>query len=111
MKYPARKKTNEFGETEEEGRDLEYRLPGKDSRLFCHKFIRLIKFLSCEGNSRKQRQTGLVYACVGINLRDCVSLFNRLQMNKFKNFPKSHRNISGLMPCWYIAPGKYPKLR
>ena len=111
MKCLARKVTNEFGETKEEGRDLEYRFPEKDSRLFCHKFIRLIKFLNCEDDSRKQRLPILVYACVGLNLRECVSLFNRLQMNKFKNIPKSHRNISGLMPCWYIAHGKYPKLR
>ena len=44
MKCLARKVTNEFDETKEEGRDLKCRFPGKDSRLFCHKFIRLIKF-------------------------------------------------------------------
>ena len=43
------------------GRDLEYRFTGKESRLFCHKFIPLIKFLSCEGDPRKQRLAALVH--------------------------------------------------
>ena len=49
------------------GRDLEYRFTGKESRLFCHKFIPLITFLSCEGDSRKQRLAVLVYTFIGLN--------------------------------------------
>ena len=35
---------------------------GKDSRCFSHKFMRLIKWLSCESDSRKERQTVLTLA-------------------------------------------------
>lgn len=42
----------------------------------CHNFMRLINFLSCEGESSKQRLTVLVYAFIGLKLRECVSLFN-----------------------------------
>lgn len=42
--------------------------------------MRLIKFLSCEGDSRKQRLTVLVYAFIGLKLSDCVSLFNRFEI-------------------------------
>ena len=76
----ARKVTKWFDETEAKGSDLQYRFTGKDSRLFCHNFMRLIKFLSCEDDSRKQRLTVLVYAFIGLRLRDCVSLFNRFEI-------------------------------
>ena len=81
MKYLAQKVTKWFDETEAKGSDLQYRFTGKDSRLFCPNFMRLIKFLSCEDDSRKQRLTVLVYAFIGLRLRDCVSLFNRFEIS------------------------------
>lgn len=57
--------------------DIQYRFTGKDSRLFCHNFMRLIKHLSIEEDSPKQRQTLFVLAYIGIRLRECCSIFNR----------------------------------
>ena len=67
MKPLARKVTEEFDETIAKGSDLSYKFTGKDSRLFCHKFIPLIKFLSCEGDPRQQRLAALVYTFIGLN--------------------------------------------
>ena len=52
---------------------------GKDSRSFCHNYIRLIKWLSFESDTGKERQTVLALAYLGVRLRDCVSLFNRFE--------------------------------
>ena len=48
--------------------------------VFLHNFMRLIKWLSNEKDSRLQRQTVLTYAYVGLRLRDCVSIFNRFDI-------------------------------
>jgi len=37
--------------------------------------MRLVKWLSSEEDSKRQRQTVLIYAYVGLKLRDCVSIF------------------------------------
>lgn len=89
----ARRVTEWFEETEAKGSDLQYRFTGKDSRLFCHNFMWLIKFLSCEGDSRKQRLTVLVYAFSGLKLRDCVSLLNRFEITneQIQELPRKSR--------------------
>lgn len=76
----ANKTKQWFNETQEAGAVLHYRFTGKDSRCFCHNFMRLIKWLSCESDSRKECQTVLALAYLGVRLRDCVSLFNRFEI-------------------------------
>ena len=76
----ANKTKQSFNETQGSGAPLHYRFTGKDSRCFCHNFMRLIKWLSCESDSRKESQTVLTLAYLGVRLRDCVSLFNRFQI-------------------------------
>ena len=76
----AHKVTKWFDETEGKGSDLQHRFTGKDLRLFCHNFMQRIKVLSCEGDSKKQKVAVLVYALIGLKLRDCVSLFNRYEI-------------------------------
>ena len=73
----ARKVIKWYDETQSTGQDLQYRFTGKESRLFCHNFMRLVKWLSSEKDFKRQRQTVLIYAYVGLKLRDCVSIFNR----------------------------------
>ena len=51
-----------FHESQGSGADLHYRFTRKDSRCFSHKVMRLIKWLSCESDSRKERQTVLTLA-------------------------------------------------
>ena len=70
-----------FDETQRKQADLQYRFTGKESQSFCHNFMRLIKVLSREGDSKKQRQTVLTLVYVGIRLRDC-SIFNRFEVQE-----------------------------
>ena len=60
--------------------DLRYRFTGKESRLFCHNFARLLTFLRQEGDSQKQQQTVLALAYVGLILRDLCSIINRFEV-------------------------------
>ena len=76
----ARKVIKWYDETQGTGQDLQYRFTGKESRLFCHNFMWLVKWLSSEKDSKRQRQTVLIYAYVGLKLRDCVSIFNRFDI-------------------------------
>ena len=71
-----------FDETQGKQGDLQYRFTGKESRLFCHNFMRLIKVLSREGDCKKQRQTVLTLVYIGIRLRDCCSIFNRFEVQE-----------------------------
>ena len=48
--------------------------------MFCQNFMGVIKQLRCEGDSRKQRLTVVVYAYIGVRLHDSVSLFSRIEI-------------------------------
>lgn len=61
---------------------MQYRFTGKESRAFCHNFMRLLKVLSREGDSKKQRETLLTLVYIGIRLRDCCSIFNRFEVKE-----------------------------
>ena len=76
----ARKVKKWYDETQGKGQDLQYRFTGKDSRLLCHNFMRLIKWLSSEKDSDHQRRTVLIFAYLGLRLRECVSLFSRFDI-------------------------------
>ena len=76
----ANKTKQWFNETQGSGSDLHCRFTGKDSRCFCHTFMRLIKWLSNESDSRKEHQTVLMLAYLGVRLRDCVSLLNKFDI-------------------------------
>ena len=76
----ANKTKQWFNETQGSGAESHYRFTGKDSRCFCHNSMRLIKWLSCESDSRKESQTVLTLPYLGVRLRDCVSLFNRFEI-------------------------------
>lgn len=76
----TRKVKKWYDETQGKGQDLQYRFTGKDSRLLCHNFMRLIKWLSGENDSHQQRKTVLIFAYLGLRLRDCVSLFSRFDI-------------------------------
>ena len=75
----TRKVKKWFDETEGKKGDLQYRFTGKTSRLFCHNFMTLVKSLSQEEDSQKQKQTILVLSYIGLRLRDCCSIFNRFE--------------------------------
>lgn len=76
----ARKVVKCYGETQRKGAELQYRFTGKESRIFCQNFMRAIKQLRCEDDSGKQRLAVLVYAYIGVRLRESVSLFSRIDI-------------------------------
>ena len=71
-----------FDDTQGHGSDMQYRFTGKDSRKFCHNYMSLVKALCDANDTRKDRQTILVFAYIGTRLRDIVSLINRFEINK-----------------------------
>lgn len=77
----AKKLVSWYDETQGKKGDLQYRFTGKDSRLLCHNFMRLIKYLRCENDTQKQKQTVLALAYIGRRLRDCCSIFNRIDID------------------------------
>ena len=78
----ARKVSKWFDETQGKKGDLQYRFTGKESRMFCHNYARLLTFLRKEGDSQKQKQTILVLAYVGLRLRDICSIMNRFDVQE-----------------------------
>jgi len=78
----ARKVKQWFDETQGKQKDIQYRLTGKESRLLCHHFMRLIKILHQDEDNQKQKQAVLVLAYVGLKLRDCCSLFNKFEIQE-----------------------------
>lgn len=78
----ARKVSKWFNETQGLKGDMQYRFTGKESRMFCHNYARLLTFLRRDGDSQKQRQTILILAYVGLRLRDCCSIMNRFDLEE-----------------------------
>ena len=59
---------------------FDYRFTGKDSRLFLHNFMFLVDVVEARARGRQQESLH-VLAFLCLCLRDCVSLFNRLQIS------------------------------
>ena len=98
-----------FDETQGKQADLQYRFTGKESRSFCHNFMRLIKVLSREGDSKKQRKTVLTLVYVGIRLRDCCSTFNRFEvqetdLSKLKSLPEEYYRANAMFLPTAVNP-------
>ena len=81
-KRVAKKVTKWFDETQGHRADFSYRFTGKDSRLFCHNFMLLIKAMSSTSDLKAQKFRILVLAYIGLRLRDCCSLFNRFDIEE-----------------------------
>ena len=71
-----------FNETGAKGKAFDYRFTGKDSRLFLQNFMYLIDAVepSAKQGSRKE-YTYHVLAYLCLNLRECVSLFSRIELS------------------------------
>lgn len=78
----AKKVTKWFDETKANGKSFDYRFTGKDSRLFLLHFMSLISAIECSANALGRGATILhVIAYICLCLRDCVSLFSRLDIS------------------------------
>ena len=102
----TRKVKKWFDETEGKKGDLQYRFTGKTSRLFCHNFMTLVKSLSQEEDSQKQKQTILVLSYIGLRLRDCCSIFNRFeaQQTDISTFAQEYYRANALFQPSSVNP-------
>ena len=81
LSRPAKKIVKWFNETRADGRNFDYRFTGKESRGFLHNFMYLIGVVEPSiqpGTKRHFTLHVLAYFC--LTLRDCVSLFSRIEI-------------------------------
>ena len=69
-----------FDETKANGKQFEYRFTRKDSRLFLLHFMSLISAVESRANPGREVTILHVIAYICLCLRDCVSLFSRLEV-------------------------------
>ena len=105
----ANKTKQWFNDTQGTGPFLHDRFTGKDSHSFCHDFMRLIKCLSHESDSKKEHQTVLVLAYLGLRLRDCVSPCNRFditldQIDKLSIACREYFNLNAMLMHTSVNP-------
>ena len=62
-------------------KDLEYRFTGKESRLFCHNFMSIVRNLKTDSDQKCHTFQLHVFAYTAIDLRDAVSLFSRVSLS------------------------------
>ena len=61
---------------------LSYRFTGKETKIFCQKFMTLIKAISCDEDDPINRLQLCAFAFVGLQLRDCISRFSRVTVDE-----------------------------
>lgn len=104
----AKKVTKWFDKTKANGKSFDYRFTGKDSRLFLLHFMSLISAIECSANAHGRGATILhVIACVCLCLRDCVSLFSRLnrsdeQVSELKTLCTNYFRANAIF--FYVNP-------
>lgn len=67
-----------FNETKADGKYFEYRLTGRDSRMYLHNFMYLVESLESATDSARQTFRLHTFAFVSLQLRNAVSLFCRM---------------------------------
>lgn len=70
-----------FADDKMRDKDLQYRFPGKESRLFSHNFIAIIDSLKTDADQTCHTCKLHVFAYRAMNLRDSVSLFIRVTLS------------------------------
>lgn len=70
-----------FDETSGFGKSFEYRFTGKQSRLFLLYFMKFISCVEPNAESGRQKTIFQVLAYICLLLRDCVSLFSRINIS------------------------------
>ena len=59
-----------------------HRFTGKETKIFCHKFMTLMKAISCDEDAPIKRLQLCAFAYVGLQLRDSVSRFSRVTVDE-----------------------------
>ena len=78
----ANKVTRWFNETKADGKEFDYRFTGRDSRMFLHNFMYLVQSLESHADTATQTFRLNVFAFVGLELRNAVSLFCRMNISE-----------------------------
>ena len=78
----ANKVTRWFNETKADGKEFDYRFTGRDSRMFLHNFMYLVQSLESHADTARQTFRLNVFAFVGLELRNAVSLFCRMTISE-----------------------------
>ena len=78
----ANKVTRWFNETKADGKEFDYRFTGRDSRMFLHNFMYLVKSLESHADTARQTFRLNVFAFVVLELRNAVSLFCRMTISE-----------------------------
>ena len=60
---------------------LSYRFTGKETKKMCHKFMHIVKAVSCESDSPLQMLKASTFAFIGLQLRDATSRFSRVSID------------------------------
>lgn len=71
----ANKVTRWFNQTKADGKEFDYRFIGRDSRMYLHNFMHLVQSLESHADTARQTFRLNVFAFVGLELRNAVSLF------------------------------------
>ena len=61
---------------------LSYPFTGKETKIFCHKFMTLIKAISCDKDDPINRLQLCAFGNVGLQLRDSVSRFSHVTVDE-----------------------------
>lgn len=61
---------------------MNYRFTGKETKLLCHKYMHLLKAISCNHDSPSDSLRIAVLAFVGLRLRNATSRFSRVIINE-----------------------------
>lgn len=71
-----------FNETKATGKEFDYRFTGRDSRFFLYNFMMLISCVECPAKKDTRQEAILhVLAYICLCLRECVSLFTRVNIS------------------------------
>ena len=94
----ARKIRKWFAGDRAKNKQLEYRFTGKESRLFCQKFMLIVLSLKTNADQESHTFKLHVFAYTAINLRDSVSLFSRITISG-----KEVQNLQQVCSNFFIA--------
>jgi hypothetical protein len=103
-----------FDDTKALGKNFDYRFTGKDSKMFLHNFMFLISAVISSAESGRETVILHVLSYICLCLRDCVSIFNRLdisdnEVGKLKSLCSNYYRAHQLFFCsisptvWHVG--------
>jgi hypothetical protein len=69
---------------------LTYRFTGKETKIMCNKFMVILNSISFESDTTLQKLQICTFAYIGLQLRDAISRFSRVNIDDCVNQIKSN---------------------